>query len=64
MMKGLEHLLYEERLRHLGHIGMEKKRLRCCSLFLWRYSRLVWMPTYATYCRVPALAEELDSMNF
>ena len=27
-----------------------------------RYSRPIWMPTFAIFCKVPALAEALDSM--
>ena len=31
---------------------------------LWRNSRPVWMPTYVSYCRVPALAGGLHSVRF
>ena len=35
---------------------------RLWVVLLWRYSRSVWMPTCATWCRGPALAGGLDLM--
>jgi len=122
MIKGQEHLLYEERLSDLELFSLGKRRLRgdlisvykclkggwrqlyeawlfsvmcrdrtrshglklvhrkfrtnvqkniftvrvtehwnrlpnkLCSLLLWKYSRPIWTPTCATYCREAALA--------
>ena len=35
-----------------------------CYFSLWRYSRPVWTPVCATYCRVHALAEGLDLISW
>ena len=36
---------------------------RLWSLLLWRYSRLVWIPTSVTYCRGPSLAGRLTQWS-
>ena len=37
MMRGLEHLLYKERLRHLVLFSLEKKRLRGGVITVHKY---------------------------
>jgi len=53
----------EEVLYGKGDGDLEQVAQRLWRLLLQRCSRSVWMPTCAIYCRVPALAGELDSMT-